>query len=1006
MNPLKRNTKLTLTSIVLGLSLVGCSPNMKNRGVADEGAAARSAFEIYSELQQSATDFSAKALMVNGDLAIDGMGAGVTYGAEKEASSALLTRIMTPDSSQFKRFVTNLPDAERKEFLSDFLDNYVKNANGYRTYMKDGVKIDLAADVVDLEGNAKTIDIEQLKNVDYKTADLEVLTQKFNLFVEMTDDRPLTFVKPSVRMKMFNGTLPGLTSSRNLNPIKGGGPGYDDWKAIFGPAEKYLMLAEEHHGNGGGWEINFNAMKSYGEFEEMVVWFRSELENAGKLFQAPGHQRLVFRRHPNLKEEKLSEVYKAIQALIVVDGIKGKTGIEKASYKSVQTDAKLTSLDTYRGVIRLEKSRWGSDNYGVEFRAGTKDIKATRFYQTVLASRVATNDWDGIADVGDWTLYDGASPDAGDLARRFDVTEEVAQKAINNLQSANVKESFMVPFWGWTDDGNPFLGKPKRSLVKNLTKDFIEQAAELASDAGEEPARELMRGWTKATNMSLELRNYLQPKRGFEMTKDLLNFEAPSGRRLIANAVNVNEIDLGIEYSGKLPLKLQADYTDDKLMDNKKAWLQTRVDLSNSERDNLLKKVASDLIEELGATGEPVKVEDPGGHGHGLELSWEIKDTQNRKWIVEWDGIGRSYSPAGDVIADSPRAGSMELVTPKFTPNEVEMKAVYNAMEKNNILPSLLTGGGHINVDLAAFDGKPKQLARFMTLFHENRGTISLMFQHYNRLKSGEPIDISDGLSQKLKNFGGTEDELKKLLYNEQYFNTRYARKTRYNQLEMSAFFQDVIPDDLLTDDFDINSPTDPWRRTFRVDPKIRKAEFRLFNAPRDPAESALQIRLVRALLSKALNEDDELSGVVQKVDHVDYLKNPDKAYADLEKMCDQLGLNVDDYRPAMAEGLSETDLAKRSIFFETLDEKLALHPKQGAWGDAVTPRAESASINSTGRQWTPGAADQTNTMTHESRVQSAVEAEARRANIVPERQIPGRLRRSDSCIDAMAPFI
>jgi hypothetical protein len=222
----------------------------------------------------------------------------------------------------------------------------------------------------------------------------------------------------------------------------------------------------------------------------------------------------------------------------------------------------------------------------------------------------------------------------------------------------------------------------------------------------------------------------------------------------------------------------------------------------------------------------------------------------------------------------------------------------------------------------------------------------------------------------------------------------------------MSSYFQDVIPEEFITEDFDIKSPTDPWRRQFRVDPNIRKAEFRMFNAPRDAAESALQIRLVKSMLSKALNEDGALSGTVQKVDHVAYFKDTDKAYSDLQKMCDDLGLSIDDYRPAVAEGISDTDLASRSIFFETLDQKLAVHPKQPTWGQAVDARSADDALGSEGRHWSAGPADQTNTMTHAERIRAIEQADAARANIVPDRVVPGQFRRTDSCLDAVGPFI
>ncbi len=991
----------TVIASVLALSLsVGCTQKGK-RGVADEGA--QSAFDIYSQLQESATSFNAKAVMVNGDMAQTGLteGVGVSWGAEKEASSALITRVMGPPSDKFQSMVNGLEESKRKEFLSDFLDNYMKNANGYRTFKtEEGVVVDLASDVKDINGDSKLINLDELRGVDYKTADLSVLEAKFTKWLEMTDGKPMTFVKPSVQSKLFKGQLPGLDSSNNIKKAAS----YTSWVPNFGLPEKYVAASHGHGGGvGGGWEINFLPQKTYGEFEEFIAWFRQSLKNAGKLFQAPGHHRMVFIKHPELDEAKLSEVYKAIQALIVVDGIQGKTGIEKANYKQVQTDSALTSLSTSRGVIRLEGSQWGENTRAVEFRAGTKDIKASRFYQTVLASRVATNDFSGIADVGSWTLNSGQAPSASGLAEKFGVTEDIAQKALDNLQAANIKTTFQLPFWNWIDENNPFIGNPKRQMLKSITKDFIIQAAAIESDH-EVVGRELMRRWTKSSNLGQELRQYLKPKRGLNLTEDLLHFNAPEGRPLVASAVDVNNIDLGIEYSGRLPLKLDANFTADRLADGQKAWISTNIDLTMIERESLIKQVAKDLATELGSDIEPVKMVDAGGHGHGLELSYEVRDTQNRKWIVEWDGIGRSYDSSGNVIEGSARAGSIEIPTPKFVPEPAEMEAVFKAMAKNNIMPNIMSGGGHINIDLAAFDGKPKQLARFMSIFHEHRGVIALMFQHVNRLKAGAPIEISETLSSALKNFTGTEEELKKLLYNEQYYNTRYGRKSRYIQLEMSSYFQDVIPEEFITEDFDIKSPTDPWRRQFRVDPRIRKAEFRMFNAPRDAAESALQIRLVKAMLSKALNEDGELSGAVQKVKHEDYLGNTDKAYSDLQKLCDDLGLSIDDYRPAVAEGISDTDLATRSIFFESLEAKHALHPKQPSWGQAVSSRAEP--IGSEGRHWSAGPADAHNTMTHDERIQAINQADALRDGIVPDRVVPGHFRRTDSCLDAVGPFI
>ncbi len=962
----------------------------------------RSAHQVYGELQESGVGFNARALLVDGADPNGNLAGGVTWGAEKEASSWLILKAMGPSGNQFKGYISNLPEDKREEFLRDFLRNYAKDANGYRTFRDDnGVVIDLARDVKSVEGQAKTLDLTFLKTTDFDNASLSELDEKFATLVDMWEDKPMSFIKPSVRSKFWKSQLPGLAGTKFPK-------NYYDYTPNFGPAQKYVDNA---HGTGvGGWEINFKPLGTYGEFEESVVWFRSELKNAGQLFQAPGHQRMVFQRHPNLPEEKLADLYRAIQALIVLDGIKGRTGIEFANYKSVLSDADMASLRTGRGVIRLEGDRFGENTMAVEFRAGTKDIRLARFLQTTLAARIASNDFDGLEDISKYNLYSGVGYsgwNAEDLANRFGVKKNVAQRAIDNLETAGIKAGYTVPFWNWTKRGIPFISTPKRAIIRDATRSFIEQAASVSGseDKMKRELRDLMVGWTKHTNLQNDLRRYIKPKRALSETADILHFNAPAGRALVANPVDVNKIDLGIEYSGKMPVKLYADYSDDKLQDNKKAWIQTSADLGTEERKALLERVAVDLHKNLGGSGEAALVQSD-GHGHGLDISYEIRDPKNRKWVVEWDGIGRSYSAEGDIIDGSVRSGSVELVTPKFVPTAEDMSAVYKAFDSNNIVPHILTGGGHINIDLAAFEGNPKALARFMTIFHEHRGIISLMFQHYNRLRTSEPIEISNSLAQKLKNFNGSESELKTLLYNEQYFNTRYGRKTRYLQLDLSAYFQDVIPEEFVTDDFDIQSPVTPWRRTFRVDPRIRKAEFRMFNAPRDPVESALQIRLVRAMLSKALNEDGALSGKIQKVDHLDYLAHPDRALSDLKKMCDDLGLEVDDYRPAMGEGLSDTDIAKRSEFFETFREKIAPFKEQKGWGQAVPPRSAQNAISSEGREWVPGPADELNTMTHEDRIAAARRAQTIRDQIVPNRSIQKAYRRSDSCAAAISSFL
>lgn len=975
----------------------------------------KTAYEAWADLQYSGASYSAKAALVDGQT-LPGMLGGVTFGAEKEASSSLLTRVMTPPTSYIKTKIGNLSAEKQEEFYRDFLSNYAKDANGYRTYkdMFTGKKIDLASDVVDLEGNPKVLDLTELKATNIEEANLDTLKTVFNNLFDQMGDKPLSFIKPTVRMKMFNGNLPGLPDKFLKQKYD-----YSQWTSVFGKAEKFINDAHAHGGGqGGGWEINFHAQNTYGEFEEMVAWFRESLaqvirdpqtlEKKIKLFQAPGHQRIVFAKHPELETGKLSEFYRMVQSYIVLNGIKGNSGIEFANYKSVQSEANLSNLyHGGRGVIRPD-DQWkpwvrNTGGLGIEFRAGTKNLAPARFYQTTLAARIAANDFSGIADIADYNLNSSSFQTAQSISERFGIEQDVVKQALDNMNKAGIKDSYRVMYWGWTEPGVAFIGDTKREIIKNLVKDYTQKVALM--DPNMDPSqlkneiREMNRTWVSASKLIDDLENYMRPK-DMDYNELTMDFKAKvDAPNRVNNPVDVNDIDLGIEYSGKFPLRLKSITSKERLEDGKRAWVQTIIDLSSQEREAIIKRVAKDLYDQIGGEeGEPPVKLEVDGHGHGLDVAYAIRDSKGRKWQVEWDGIGRSYTPEGEIIADSPRGGTIELITPKFTPTIEEVSAVYKAFEKNNVLPSIMAGGGHVNIDLAAFDDNPKALARFLTIFHEHRGIISLMFQHINRTHTSEQIEISDTLKNALKDFNGTEEELKKLLYNERYFNTRFGRKTRYLQLDVSAYYQDVIPEEFVTDDFDISNPTTDWRRTFRVDPKIRKAEFRMFNAPRDAAESAMQIKLVRAMLDKAINSTEPLDGEVDNTTHLDYVKSPATVEDDLKKLCDDLGLDVNQFRTAAMEGLSTSQIESQKVFFRDIEEKMAIHPHQRGWGQAVDARSEENALNSTGRQWTPGPADELNTMNNDHRIRAAMAAQEMRQEIVPARELPGEFVRTNSC--------
>jgi hypothetical protein len=289
-------------------------------------------------------------------------------------------------------------------------------------------------------------------------------------------------------------------------------------------------------------------------------------------------------------------------------------------------------------------------------------------------------------------------------------------------------------------------------------------------------------------------------------------------------------------------------------------------------------------------------------------------------------------------------------VTPKYNPDAKSVTALYEIFQEMGMHPSFYNGGGHVNFDLAVFDGKPKRLARFIALFLENRDVITAMFQHPGRFSTAEPHDVDERFLDKLKNFDGDEEALKKLLYNERFFNTRLGLKTKYVQLEISSYFQDVIPAEFITKDFDIKN--DVWRKQFRVSPKIRKGEFRLFGAPRSIEEAHLQLKFVRALMDKALNDDKSLTGSLAPVDLDEMVKDAPAAFKRFESTMEALGLDSREYEGFYAEGLQNVDQYVSSAFYEPYETKMKLFPKTEGWLRAVKERPEGKALASKDRLW------------------------------------------------------
>jgi len=901
----------------------------------------KSAFDTWSKMVESS--YLNNPLPVN----VNGTESAITFGAEKEGHTSEFTRILGPKVDRFRKWVNSVPEEQRTLFLRDFLDNWSKG-----NYQLNDVK--------DLAGNVHRVDIPEFKRVNFKNMNSDELMSRFEVFLQKTGDQSFSYITPSIREKIYNGDLPGLKQK-----VKGMGKMayFKEWTPLYGLPEKYISGATSSANRAlvffyegfGGWEIQFKPQNTYTEHNNMVDWFKGALANKEGPFEAPGHFRIVTKKPANFEEIKplYKELYKNLQAYIALKGVAGATNLEVASFKQLHPDEKMNDLETYKGVLRLEDERFGEGTTGVELRSGTKTDATRRFSEEVVASRFSSGDFSGLVDGNSWELIPkNMRVSAKDLVERFGVDLETANRAIKAFKAGPVEirgrsrvidKNYWIPFWNWEDA--PYLGAQKKSLIKNVTKHFIETLGEEGVVMKGSDIQQVMRDWIGVTGVVDNVENYIKPKPKVAMDlEELMKFKSPN----VVKA-DVNAIDMGIEYTARFPLRYRTQHA--AVVENgKKVWVNTIYDLTREERAEAMNNVAKELSKKMGGT-TPI-MSDAGGHGHGIGMDFHFKDGQGRGWRVEWDGINRNYQESGEMIESSIRGGHMEIVTPKYTPTAKETKALYEVLSEQGLLATgINAGGGHISIDLAAFEGRPKAMARFLSTFHENRGVMSLMFQSPNRMLSSEPTVISEKLSKALKNFNGSEEELKQLLYNEHYFNGRFGRKSQYSQLNMTGYFQDVIPAENIHADFDLKN--DVWRPNFDVNPKIRKMEFRMFNGPATEEESALQIKLVRAMLDHALNSEEELSGAVQTVDHAKYLEHPKDAYADVDHLCEQLKLDPKLYRPMVSKGLTDASTVMSSAEFKPWVEKTQSYQKlHDVWGEAVAARSKADGIKSSDRPW------------------------------------------------------
>ena len=398
---------------------------------------------------------------------------------------------------------------------------------------------------------------------------------------------------------------------------------------------------------------------------------------------------------------------------------------------------------------------------------------------------------------------------------------------------------------------------------------------------------------------------------------------------------------LSLTYVGDLPLGMEGGIYFGKDLDP--VWVSTRTDMDPLERGELVERMGSYLFgllggPERGGRAQGVVEGRVGREGHDFGIAYLFEDPDGGEWSVEWANMRRSYDASGRVLPESVSAGDIRITTPLFVPTAAHLRAVHKTFKKFNVVvsPGKTLDSGTIGVDASAFAGDPEGMGRFLALFHRHQSILSLMFQHVSRTEMAVPVEIDGDGFEVLRNFPGTEADLKGYLYNMRYFNDSFGQRTFQTQIDVTGYFQDVVPFGLVSEDFDVENPAVPWRRQFHRQGEGAQVGLRFFDPSVDAVESALQIRLVRAMLARALGDGPPPEGPIQEADFLGYLSEPERAYADLAALCGDLGIDCDDYRPFVSGGLGEASLSLRFPGFDPLSGSREVFVVETGWGLAL----------------------------------------------------------------------
>lgn len=534
-----------------------------------------------------------------------------------------------------------------------------------------------------------------------------------------------------------------------------------------------------------------------------------------------------------------------------------------------------------------------------EVRSGNKGERQD-FVEDTLEARLASGDYSGLADYRSYA-FEPTAPlstlleeilSRQDIAvlEQFESTFPGLKLSTHALAYNHLRTKVLSPLFPWEnriplEHKMEVLVRARLRYAKGLVEIAREYLKEIQKRRGPPEKGQL----TSETFEKIECLAYLFAKR-VRLETDFERYLTPRPTWLPqmtlerVGPLDVNEIDLGIEYSFRFPDRV----------------------FTYQGAEAAIQQTA-EAIRQVNGGGAIEKLGD-GGHGHGLSVRFRYTDPKGRLWRIEWDGVQRTYQEGFPV---RPRGGHIEIPTPKFSPKSPEeISWLFKVLRGIGRDPKRSAGGAHVNIDLAPLKAlEPRigarKLANLIAFFESNREMVSFLWQHPFRQRVAIPIEISRELIESLDSFSGDWRALGRLLYQNRYFNPYVGRKPAYVQLNVTGVMDAILPE-AYRKTLDIKNPTVPWFPAFGGKGTDR-IEFRLFDAPLDEYMAALQIKYVRALLNRSYN----VEGVIRLQPRYSaemrqqWLDDPSQFLKEAEAHLVELGLDPVEFRPLLSQAQS-----------------------------------------------------------------------------------------------------